>query len=1118
MVRQEHSKAVRRQVSERIPRIGWLGKFLLGALLFFFMLGIGLWLYYEIFIVRYPGDEIAKERIERIFNLESPVFYDDGVSVLGVFFQEEHRSYVPYHELPPKFVQALVSAEDKNFFSHPGFDLTGILRAFYLNLRASRVVQGGSTITQQTAKNLFKRQKRSLKAKIVELVRALKLEAHYSKEQIVEWYANQFYVSGNGRGVGVAAKYFFDKPVEELTLPECAFLAGCVKAPNRYNPFMQKTREFRHRAHLNARDRTQYVLYNMLKLEFITRSEYEEAITQGIPFRQGRIRYPLNAILDETRKRLERPAIKQALLEAGVENIATSGIRIYTSIRKPLQAVGLRVLRENLSSLETRLSGYQREAVSERYEEKLASAEEIEVSEFLFGTLKAVKSNGAGPELEVELEDGRLGRVDAEGFKSLASALAQYQRGPWATVKEEDKGLILEAVQVGDPVFVRMRGEDERGAPLLTLEQYPEVNGGILVLQDGFIKALVGGMDNIHFNRALDARRQVGSVFKPLVYMAALQLGWNNLDPLNNQWHAFLYQGNLYIPNPDHDSPYDWVSMAWAGVKSENIATVWLFYHLCDRLNLSQRKELAEILDMAPRPDESRGRYIQRIRDDLGILVNRDTLLHTAFEEAREELRTDLIFEGRTEELRALDDFHYGIGVERYLKEREWTDKTPDDSTLTDHEKKEFDALLLNFLRLRDLQEEMRRNYHMLKLTLSRDTLAAQNVLTTPVWGRFYWQSRFDGERIVYTRRPRDRALLTIDAYWLTARMREGRALEEILPLSEVWVDGVLPSSLLDQMEERIERRMVSLREKDPYSLDVLCRVRDFRVTMALRYVVYLAEKMGVSSPLEPVLSIPLGANSVTLEDATRMYQALVTGEIYCSNEDDPKSSTFLITKIEGPDGELLYEVKPHRRRILSGEQCQQVAQILRNVVSHGTGRQANGALLLTGAKHEDVLRGLEIKVPSLGKTGTSDGFRNSSFVGFIPAAIQDSSRLTLKNGVVLAAYVGYDDNRPMKNKRIRIFGASGALPIWVSVAQAAIRYLELEERLDLVDLAFRPGSTLPIQWQKDLVRIPVHRGSGLPRPEERRGPEIRTYGKLIGQKFEPLRFFQPLRWVEDRT
>jgi len=1061
---------------------------------------------YYYFILLNPGDEISKENIQRIFAVESPVYYDDGRSVLGVFFQEEHRTYVPYDRIPRFFVLALLAAEDKNFFSHPGFDPGGILRALVLNLKAGRVVQGGSTITQQTAKNLFKRQRRSLYAKWVELVRALKLEAHYSKEQILEWYANQFFVTGNGVGLGIASQYFFSKPPEKLTLVESAFLAGCVKAPNRYNPFIQKGEQARKQALHRARERTQYVLRSMLELGFIDQKQFEEAVRQEIPFRQGKIRYGLNAILDAVRERLDRPEIQEALADAGVENIATSGIRIYTSIRKELQEEALRAVRQNLSLLETRLSGYKRENILDHYQRVLGSEEEVDRREFLFGKVRAIRGQAQSVEIEVELPGGELGRLDREGIQPLLTALVQGMRGTWASPRKGDEALLLKEIQPGDPIFVRIRGKDKDGRPLLTMERYPELNAGVLVLQDGFIRAMVGGMDNVHFNRALDARRQVGSVFKPLVYMAALQLGWNNLDPLKNRWQAFPYMGRIYIPHPDHPNAQDWVSMAWAGAKSENIATVWLLYHLCDRLNPSQLKELARILDMAPRSGESRGGYVSRIRDQMGILVTRDSLLQAAFEETKEELRTDLIFGGRNEELRALDDLHYGTGVERYLRDR----PGKQESRASDEELR---VLHHNFMRLRALQEEMRNDYEALRWSATRADPGVRASLPAGGKGRFYFQHHPEGERVVYTQNPGGRPLVALDLGWLASQLAMGMELERVIPLSRVWVDGVMPAALLDQLQEGIQKRLASLREKDPYDLEVLIRVPDFRVTMALRYVVHLARRAGVDSPLEPVLSLPLGANAVTMEDVARLYYALVTGGVFLSPDDEENlsSSTFLIRRIEGPDGEVLYESEPRFKRIIPEHLCVEMAEILRKVVSHGTGHQAEGVLLLKGGRNERLLERVNLRLPALGKTGTANEYQNSSFVGLIPGPVPGSLQLTHEKGVVIAVYVGYDDNRPMKNAHVRVYGAAGALPIWVPVAQSAVRHLDYQEELDLVELAFRPPASVTLQWSADSVEIPVDGGSGLPRREGGDGPRVRTYGEIKGEKVELKRFFVPL-------
>ena len=192
------------------------------------------------FIVVHPGEAIRPENLKKVLAVESPVYYSDGRHKAGVFFQAAHRQYLPFNHIPKNFILAIVAAEDHKFFHHYGVDILGVARAMAANLKAGRVVQGGSTITQQAAKNLFKRSDRSIKEKLKELLYAWRLEYHYPKEKILEFYINQFYVSGNGRGLGVAAKYYFDKPAGELALLESAFVAASVKRPNYYNPFIKK--------------------------------------------------------------------------------------------------------------------------------------------------------------------------------------------------------------------------------------------------------------------------------------------------------------------------------------------------------------------------------------------------------------------------------------------------------------------------------------------------------------------------------------------------------------------------------------------------------------------------------------------------------------------------------------------------------------------------------------------------------------------------------------------------------------------------------------------------------------------------------------------------------------
>jgi penicillin-binding protein 1A len=307
--------------------------------------------------------EEAKEKIKRgaidsvIFS-ESPVYYDDGETVMGVFFDKTHRRYIEYKSIPPYFIKALVATEDKTFFTHPGFDIKAVVRAMIANYRAGRIAQGGSTLTQQTAKNIFTREKRSYQAKLKELMEALLLERQYSKEEILEMYINQFFVTGIGRGLRIAAQYFFDKEAEDLDLVECAFIVGSIKSPNRFNPFTKRTEAEKREAKRLSRQRKDHVLSNMIERNYITAEEYEQAKPKEVPFKQGKLGYRLNVILDYIREQLESEYFKGILQEQGVDNIATSGIRIYTSVNKEMQEGALRSIRRHLPLLDVKLSGY----------------------------------------------------------------------------------------------------------------------------------------------------------------------------------------------------------------------------------------------------------------------------------------------------------------------------------------------------------------------------------------------------------------------------------------------------------------------------------------------------------------------------------------------------------------------------------------------------------------------------------------------------------------------------------------------------------------------------------------------------------------------------------------
>ena len=314
-------------------------------------------LLYRHHVLQHPGEHMARTHIEQIISQESPVYYRDGSTKLGVFFSREHRLHVPYEQIPRDWINAITASEDQRFFQHSGVDLRGIARAMWANIKAGGVVAGGSSLTQQTAKNLFYRPDRSLRSKWTELVNALRLEAHYSKEDILEFYANQFHVSANGRGLGIGARYFFDKTVAQLTLKECAFLAGMVKAPSRYNPFSGSTLEAQQAARERAMTRTHTVLERMAQEGHLTAEELRAQRALSMDFKRGSFRYASSVLLDEVERRLAQSPFPQILSDAGIDNPSTSGVQVITTLDSAAQRSATYGLWHHLTEAGAQLEG-----------------------------------------------------------------------------------------------------------------------------------------------------------------------------------------------------------------------------------------------------------------------------------------------------------------------------------------------------------------------------------------------------------------------------------------------------------------------------------------------------------------------------------------------------------------------------------------------------------------------------------------------------------------------------------------------------------------------------------------------------------------------------------------
>ncbi len=1019
-------------------------------------------LYYA--IVLEPGEEIKLDNIHKILGKESHVFYNDGKSKLGVFFDKAHRQYVTYNEIPHVFVNALVASEDDRFFSHFGFDVIGITRAMIKNIEAGRVVQGGSTLTQQTAKNLFKRSERSFEAKLKELLFALRLEYHYSKEQIFEFYANQFYVSGNAHGIGVAARYYFDKKTSELNLAESAFIAGSVKRPNYYNPFIKKSKETADLARSRAATRLKYVLGKMRSLGMIDNYTYNSAISSQLEFKQGKVGFSLDYAMEMVKDAVSSTEVLDALAVHGFSNVATSGVRVITTVDKMLQEKTLAILRRELSRLDVRMRGYNREEVqAELNELNYKGDQRLRPNAFLFGTIEKIE--GKEKETRIWVNFGRkigAGIIENKGLSRLVTARAKWLRNRWSETEKGDIDNLVEQLQPGDKVWTSVLLLTGDKNALLELQKYPKIQGGALVLKDGEIKGMAGGTENRFYNRAIYAKRTMGSAFKPYVFTAAQQLGWNSADLLKNNRDLFVYHGQPYFPRPDHKSPFKWVSMSWAGVHSENVASVWLLSRLCDRLNPSQFRETADFLGLAPRvvggEEETYRSYRGRIRDKYGLVVDRAVLHATAFRQAVINVETDFIFDDMVDEYEIIKEIHYGLRFEAFNNTID-LELINGENSLREYEKKELKLrkkiLGNHFQLLASLRDDLTK--YMLNFEdfqgyedFGSFVLPVSGLFIDDATGLFSFQ-RIEGV---------DGRLKMVNRGQLANYLSGLDSSEKIAFWMNIQLNAILTIDAFDKLSEQVDTEYAKLKEGLPYSFETLSKVKDFRIMVGLHYLVKMAKELGIKSTLDPVLSFPLGSNVVTLLETTRMYEALITGKVttYGGIEGgENNDSLAIIDRIESADGDILYQPKSNTRVLVDEETSLSIGHILENIVKFGTGRMADKKVRLpAGAiENRDTVGALDLKIPLLGKTGTANNYTNASFFGYLPGLADSGESMIIDGGYAVGVYVGYDDNKAMRKKSSRISGSAGALPAWNDIVNVLLREDGYAKKLDPVDLSF---------------------------------------------------------------
>jgi len=1073
--------------------------------------------------VLHPGEEIALSSIQAILGKESPVLYSDGETPLGVFFDDAHRQYVSYEQIPKSFVNALVASEDNRFFQHHGFDPVSITRAAVRNYKAGRVVEGGSTLTQQTAKNLFKRSGRSYEAKLKELLYALRLEHHYSKERIFEFYSNQFYVRGNGHGLGVAARYYFDKNVEELTLLESAFIAGSVKRPNYYNPFIRKSEtsktDVRHRVNI----RVGYVLGRMKELGMISSQQYEDSINADVIFTEGQVGYDLDYVMEMVKDAVATETVKKALEKNGISNLATAGLRVITSVDKDLQKETLYWLRHELSRLDIRMRGYEREEVQKELANiNYRGDRELTERSFLFGIIEKKEPSQLLVKFKGDLGNGM---IDRDGLDRPLKALVKWKKNRWSEVKKADLRLLTDQLVEGDRIWVSVREIALDGSVLLDLERFPQMQGGALIMQNGMIKAMAGGVENRFYNRAVAAKRTMGSAFKPYLYAAALQLGWNTTDLLQNIREVFVYQDQPYFPRPDHTNTADRVSMSWAGVRSENLASIWLLYHLCDRLSVEDFRDLADHLGLSPRVKNGKQEpytlYRSRIRDRYGIVLNRSTLKEAAFTVAVKNLETDFLFENRIAEYEQLQNLPYGLNFDKYI---EAVNVVLADKELSSFKRKEQllrkRLLKTHYLGLGKRQQE---------LTEYRSSLEqqAENPFGLPV-GRGDADLYFDRvlKKYVFTT-PESMSdnLSRLDSSRLYSFLENAESRVKEKFWEDVLLDSALSSAAFSLVETQVIREYQRMAALSPYSLEVLSGVHDFRVLVGLQYLIAFGHEMGISSHLDPVLSFPLGSNVITLLEAVRMYEGLIRGSVSLLPTTKAESRDLLtvLDRIETLDGDVVYQSKMTKKKVFRDEPRLALNHILENIIKFGTGRYAQKNARLPAEREDEPASAaaMDLVIPLLGKTGTANNYTNAAFLGYLPGVSKGGTGMVLEGGYTLGVYVGFDNNQPMRRKSTKITGSSGALPTWTALVNTLLREKGYASELDPVDLSFY-GLTL-LQEELGQINLGVDKENGgrLLKPlveideKNRTRASITTFGQTYESgRFKARRFYAPF-WGE---
>ena len=534
--------------------------FSIASLLFFLTIISILWIYSN----KLPDYKYLKSYKPPV---SSKLYSGEGVLVSD--FSAEKRIFVPFDSIPNLVINAFLSAEDKNFFKHPGVDAKGVIRAFknnVFNFLNEKRLEGASTITQQVAKNFLLSNEVSIDRKIKEAILAFRIERALTKERILELYLNQIYLGEGSYGIASASLRYFDKSINELNYSEAALLAALPKAPSKYNPY--KNMEL-------AKFRRNLVLKNLLDNSYIDKNQFNEIIKSKIKLKKRKRIYFENSryFVEEVRKKV--------INEYGFDKVYKQGFNIKTPIDLNLQNIATKALRTGLENYDKR-RGWRGPLLNKKINSEWKKGLEKFNLEKSIGWELAIVKRVDKFEAVIETKRKKIGIINYEDINWTRKNLNQI-------------------FKAGDIIYVKKKNEGN-----YSLKQFPLANGGIIVMDpySGRVLAMSGGFSfkKSEFNRTTQALRQPGSAFKPFIYALALE---NNFTPSTLILDAPVVfdQGNdLKMWKPEnYGKKFYGPSTLRAGVeKSRNLMTV----RVAQEIGINKIIEFSKELKIYENPKE----------------------------------------------------------------------------------------------------------------------------------------------------------------------------------------------------------------------------------------------------------------------------------------------------------------------------------------------------------------------------------------------------------------------------------------------------------------------------------------------------------------------------------